>query len=142
MSRAARFLRLPLRDQLLILEASTLIWAFRLALWFVPFSTTRKLVSKLAAQRGRRRHEEDRLAWAVEAAGRGPLASNCLSKALAAQVMLSRSGHQSEIKVGVAREPGGHLSGHAWVESGGRVLVGGAELAKYQAASGSGRVVP
>lgn len=142
MDKTARFLRLPVQEQVLLAEAACLVAVFRITLWFVPFSRTRSFVRRIAADASSgRRNDMDRIAWAVETAGRGIPASSCLANALAAHVLLSRSGHGSEIKVGVARDEDGRFVAHAWVESGGRVLVGGAEREMYQIASGAARIV-
>ena len=62
--------------------------------------------------------------WAVAAAGRRlPGARSCLPQALAARALLESSGRPARLRLGVSRE--GPFRAHAWVESGGRVVVGG-----------------
>lgn len=51
------------------------------------------------------------------------LGAMCLPRALAAQAMLRHRGIASRMCLGVAREDRS-LSAHAWVESGGKVIVG------------------
>ena len=141
--RAARFLRLTHRDQALLAQAAGLIVAIRLCLWVVPFSLVQRLVERFTDPTSRTSHgtaDSRRIAWAVDAAARSVLIDNCLARALAAQVLLTRLGHDAEIRIGVARKPDGSLVAHAWVESGGEVLIGDEELERYEAASGPGRI--
>lgn len=49
--------------------------------------------------------------------------STCLARALALQRLLSRSGHASELTIGVARKDN-RLAAHAWLVHGGEILVG------------------
>jgi hypothetical protein len=58
-------------------------------------------------------------------------ASTCLTEAVVAQVMLARRGHPATLRIGVARSEEGRFEAHAWVESGGRVMIGGHELGRY-----------
>jgi hypothetical protein len=62
----------------------------------------------------------------VEVASRRPPGvKSCLNQALAAQVLLGRRGHPSLVHIGVARGERGQFQAHAWVESGGQVVIGG-----------------
>ena len=59
------------------------------------------------------------------------LPGTCLVRALALQRLLAEHGHRSELRIGVARGPGGLLA-HAWLVGEGEVLVGGGhEAATY-----------
>jgi Transglutaminase-like superfamily len=61
------------------------------------------------------------------AAGRGPLASNCLSRSLTLWVLLRQHGIDAEVCLGV-RRGAGDLDGHAWVEYLGRTLNDSADV--------------
>jgi hypothetical protein len=54
-----------------------------------------------------------------------PLVRTCLTQALAAQVLLARSGDQSDLRIGVTRDSNGKFLAHAWLERQGAVLIGG-----------------
>jgi hypothetical protein len=41
--------------------------------------------------------------------------------------MLGRHGHQSILRIGIARSQSGEFQAHAWVESNGMVVIGGSE---------------
>jgi len=72
----------------------------------------------------------DDLAWSVIAVGRR-LRSTCLVDALALQALLLLEGHDASLRIGVAKTDAGRLEAHAWLDSGGRVLVGGPESARF-----------
>jgi hypothetical protein len=60
----------------------------------------------------------------TRAARRVPRAT-CLTQAIAAAILLGRRGVPASIRFGVARDGGGKFIAHAWVESGGRIVLGG-----------------
>jgi hypothetical protein len=73
----------------------------------------------------------DRLTWAVETVSRFVPAATCLTQALAAQVLLTRRGRAARLHIGVSKAEGRKLEAHAWVESQGRVVIGGSGLERY-----------
>jgi hypothetical protein len=61
----------------------------------------------------------------VEAVGRRLLGDKpCLTQALVAQRLMSQGGYDSVLRLGVAKD-GRELLAHAWLERGGRVIIGG-----------------
>lgn len=71
----------------------------------------------------------ERIAWAVRAVARRVPGTTCLVQALAAAALLRRHGMDADVRIGVTRGDRGALEAHAWVESGGRVVLGGTERA-------------
>jgi hypothetical protein len=69
--------------------------------------------------------------WAVGLVSRTVPGATCLTQALAAQVLLSRHGCGSRLRIGVARAAAGGLVAHAWLESGGMVVLGGPDIGSY-----------
>lgn len=131
-----RFLRLPAGERWLFLKASLLLWVVKLGLIVLPFESLRRYLDKLVrlpsgfSVSGQR--SADRVVWAVELAGRlMPPASTCLTQALSAQVLLLRRGYPALVHIGTVRGEGGEFEAHAWVESGGEVVLGGHELERY-----------
>lgn len=112
-----RFLALPPEDRSLLLRALLLLGLIRLAL---PVLRYRRLRAALVPWRhpSGPASPADRIVRAVEAADRRlPRAGHCLSRALAAEVLLARGGHPSCLRFGVAARPGGQgIEAHAWVE--------------------------
>lgn len=71
---------------------------------------------------------------AVMRAGRYVLGSRpCLAQALTTQLLLRREGWPARVHVGVVRGDRGEVQAHAWVESEGKVVIGGSvsELAHF-----------
>jgi hypothetical protein len=135
MKRLGKFLRLPSGDRRLLVTATVLLAAIRLGLALLPYRKLRGLVDRLA--RVSPRHYlappalPDRIAWAVTRASRAVPGATCLTQALAASVLLERRGHPARVRVGIGRAEGAALFAHAWVESEGRVVLGGTDLARY-----------
>src|SRR5882724_7407403 len=132
-----KFLRLPIPDRHLLVEATLLLGAIRLAVYLLPFQTLYHLLTRVvrtttAAQRVD--HAAfDRVTWAVTLASRHlPGSTTCLTQALATQLLLRRRGHSACLRIGVARSGAGKLQAHAWVESGGKVVIGRlTDLSRY-----------
>lgn len=121
-------MRLPGSDQLLLLEALAALSAFKLGLWLLPFPTVRRFIRKHAQVK---RVQVDRatirrVVWALNIISLYlPIFKNCLNRALAAQLLLGRRGQPADLRIGVARGAGGEFKAHAWIESEGRVVLGG-----------------
>ena len=117
-------------------EAVMLLGLVRLSLWLLPFQIVRRVLARLmkplVGASDHRRRSRKSIVWAVEAAGRGaPMVRTCLTQALTAQVLLTRSGYPALLRIGVVRGMDGELEAHAWVESEGEVMIGGQELTRY-----------
>ncbi len=84
-----------------------------------------------AARQGRGTARAKALAWSVEAAAKRQRGATCLIKALALQRLLSRNGHQSELRIG-AGKPDGTFKAHAWLVCDGVTLIGGQEEADFK----------
>jgi hypothetical protein len=118
------FLSLPPAERRALLYAFGAVAVIRLGLWLLPFDLLRRRLERpvrLAA----RPLPPERVAWCVEVAGRYVPGATCLAQALAARLLLRQHGCDPELRIGVARGASGALEAHAWVEIGGRVVVGG-----------------
>ena len=108
-----------------------------MGLWLIPFRMMRQLLAKLARGSVASSVEQSglvaRIAWAVSVTSRYVPLATCLTQALVTKLMLARSGCYSILRIGVARSESGRLEAHAWVESNGKVVIGGSEssLKKY-----------
>ena len=99
--------------------------AIRLGLRVFSLRTMGRLVGRLprgSARRGDPRSED------IERAVAGALSvvpsANCLVQALTVAALYRRRGEVASMRLGFARDAGGAIEGHAWVESGGRVVAG------------------
>ncbi len=107
-----------------------------LGMWLLPFQTLRRLLNRVARiPVGLRKEDQaptESVVWAVETAGRHLHGGKtCLTQALAAQMLLSRRGRPAMLHIGAVKDEEGKFLAHAWVESEGRVVIGGHEFERY-----------
>ena len=139
-----RYRTLEPAERRLLREAGMLLALVRVGLVLLPYARLRRLLDRY----GKRRrpghapagtHPDDvlrKVSWAVGVfSRRAPGPTTCLAQALTAHALLGRLGCPSQLRIGV-RERGstgpGPLRAHAWVESGGVVVVGALDdLAEY-----------
>lgn len=50
--------------------------------------------------------------------------ATCLTEALAALTLLGHFGYPASLRFGIARQEGGQLAAHAWVETEGKIVMG------------------
>ena len=101
----------------------------------VPNATTR--TTHVATTQQTRDYLPDRIVWAVVVASRYVPKSTCLTQALTAQVLLAQRGFPAQLHIGVAKQGEDKpLEAHAWVESEGRIVIGGSGLGHYTRLSG------
>ncbi len=131
MQRMYKFLCLPSTDRHLLIQAVFLLGAVRLGLWLLSFQTLRRRLTRIT--QATKQVPIDRVVWAVTVASRYVPLTTCLTRALAAQVLLGRCGHPASLRIGVTRSEAGQLQAHAWVESQeGQIVFGGLEdLSRY-----------
>jgi hypothetical protein len=135
MSRAHRFLRLSPPDRRLVLRAALLLGLIGVALRLLSFQTVCTVVVRLAGAPhlvlDDPRMSSERIAWAVRHTAASIPGATCLVQALAARVLLGQRGLPARVRIGVGRAEDAALRGHAWVESGGVIVVGGGEGSRY-----------
>ena len=135
MRQVSKFFHLKSVEKHLLFRVWILLGLIRLGLGMLPFLTLKNLLTRvgpmLAVLAGENeRFSVERLAWAVGVTSRFVPKATCLAKALAVHVLLQQAGHQAFLHIGVNGKEGG-LEAHAWVESQGRVLIGGVDLNSY-----------
>ena len=136
MKRLRKLLRLEAAERRLLVKAALLLGAMRLGLWLLPFQSLRRLQTGLTRAPIRVRDSEwsssESIVRAVQTAGRHmPRAATCLTLALTAQVLLLRRGYPAIVHIGVDKGGPERFMAHAWVESGGSVVIGDYELERY-----------
>ena len=123
-----RMVRLSRAEFALLSRALRLLASIRIALWLLPYSrvrhafTSRQVLTYSAMS-------SERIVRFVDTASRCVPGATCLVRALAAEKLLRRYGHDACLRIGVSKGPSQALLAHAWVESGGRVMIGGEEAA-------------
>lgn len=141
MKKVAEFFALPASERALLLRSLTAVVAMRAGLWTIPFARARRLADAMSypmrASSSGVRPSPEKIAWAVATASRAvPGGGNCLVRALATGIVLKRYLYPSELKFGVAKPADGHFAAHAWLESGGIVVMGDFELDRYMPLGG------
>ncbi len=140
--RARKLLRLSPSDRRLILTTALLLSAARLALGLLPVRTVRRLTTRAIPRRPGAAAPDPaypaRVGWAIRAVA-PDVGANCLPQALTAALLLQRRGHPVTLTIGLRRDDTTRVAGHAWVESEGRIVIGGDELAAYTPLQASSR---
>ena len=137
MERINKFLHLSLVDQCLLIKSAFLLGLVQAGLRLLPFKTLQQLLAKVGQacvkQEGSDPDFIARAVFSITVASRYIPGAKCLARALAAQVLLARRGHPVRFHIGVDRSSEGKLEAHAWLESGGRIVIGGlADLSRYR----------
>ncbi len=131
MAHLRKSLRLSTSELWLLVKATLLLETIKLSMRLLPLQTFLRLSSRVTSMSTRRsrcadRASIDRVAWAVEVASRHTFGTKtCLNQALAAQMLLARRGYPALLHIGVAKGKEGRFQAHAWVESEGKVVIGG-----------------
>ena len=120
----------------MLLRALALLAATRLALWTRPFAAVRGSLARYGERALPLTSAPATVVWAVEAGARLVPGSTCLSRALAAQALLRRAGHDSTLQLGVASSSGSGFEAHAWLEDAGGILIGGEEAGGFTVLQG------
>lgn len=137
-----RFLRAPPVPRGLLLRALAVQWLVRAFLAMVSLRHVRRLLATAPARSprsrpdrgaGDRQRERETVRRAIATTARFVPSSTCLVRALAAERLLARRGLASTLHLGVRRSSSGEprIAAHAWLESGGDVVVGGHERGGY-----------
>jgi hypothetical protein len=134
-TRLLKFIGLPKECQVLLIRAFFFVLAIRLLLWFLPLASLQKVLKVFRP----RSHPDtlkgilpERIAWAVTVASWDVFRATCLVQALATQVLLAGEGMPSILHIGVMKGEHSSIEAHAWVESEGRIVIGGSELIPYK----------
>jgi len=135
MRRIRRFVRLSRSDKWLLIRTGLLLWSVRLGLWLLPYEKLCRLLFRAQPARSEVANvaEVKRIVRSVMRMSRYVPVATCLTKALAAMVLLEEAGQPACLQIGVAKSEVGNIEAHAWVECDGRVILGGthAELSRY-----------
>ena len=123
-------LALSTRERLLVAEAAVLLVGVGAAVRVVAYIRVRALLGSMPAPLLGSGTSRERIGWAVDAAAAVPGDPSCLVRALVAEAMLERRGHETALRFGVD-DAGADVEAHAWLESGGEIIVGGENREAY-----------
>ena len=134
---ARRFRHLDPAERRLALEAALFTVTVRLALSALSLRTVRGLLARIpAVARPLLAEGAENIARAATRARAVVPGATCLVRALVVGTLLARRGYSAHLRLGFIRSDGGVLSGHAWVESEGRVFDDTGEASSYAPAQG------
>ena len=134
-SLVSRSVGLAPRKRRALIAAVTALVAASLAVRLLPFR--RAIRFGLAEGALRETNQAEQLitdfTWAVEAAARHlPIGAKCIHKGLALQRLLRSRGVPALLHYGIGKNESDDLAAHVWVEAGGRVIMGGEDIAAYR----------
>lgn len=132
-SRLRSFVALSARERRALLAAVAAVAGVRVLLWVLPYAAARSLLERTARKSrpiASAPVSPDRVAVDVARAARILPRATCLVQALAGEWLITRNGDPARVCFGVARGDRG-FEAHAWLESRGRVILGGEAVARF-----------
>lgn len=134
MSLVLKFMRLRRCDRNTLMKTFLMLTLIRLGLWLLPFQTLRRLLDSISQsphpspqfqdQPPNPRSVNRMISMVNTCSHYMPGQVKCLARALTTQVLLHRHNHDSQLRIGVTKNPHGQLEAHAWVELNGQVVIG------------------
>ena len=132
-----KFLDLPKKERQIISKAFFLLILVRLGLWLLPFKILQKALETLFPPPVMSEPQvtipvaPETISRAVRAASPYVPSATCLTQALTLRALLAREGIASKLEIGVTHDDEAGFAAHAWLEAGGRVVIGGERLDRY-----------
>lgn len=123
-----RIQRLSSAERRLLVQAAAVVLGVRLWLWLLPSRVILRQVRRLAAQERETdtaRVSAARIVWAVDAVAERLPRASCLTRAIAAKLLLRHHGLGSRLCLGVSAGGADDFVAHAWLEQAGRIIIGG-----------------
>lgn len=129
MSKAGTFFKLSNLEKKILIKALMLLWIIRIMLYILPFQTLQNIIKKFISTEENKIHSVQigKLIWAVEVMSAYTPRATCLTRALAAQILLARYNYSSNIKIGVSKNESG-FEAHAWLEADDKIILGESEI--------------
>lgn len=128
MKRILRFFLQPYPTKKLLLESLSLMLLIRISLWIFPFGWLRRCLERFESSRGDHKEVDwqviNEVIRAIRTSSRLVPKATCLTQALATRTLLRLRAQDSQLRIGVDKDAEDLLTGHAWVEIDGRIIVG------------------
>lgn len=138
--QAGNFARRPFSDKWLVVQATFVLGASRLAIRLLPYSRLERIMGERSTESAAtvtptELQRARRVAWAIRrVSSHTPWKSNCFPQALTAKILLRRRGIESTLYLGAAFKSGGEgLRAHAWSRCGRFYLTGGNSASQFGA---------
>lgn len=120
------FLKLNNSEKIILFKALFLLWIVRIMLWIFPFPIIQKIINKftlIPEENKLHKIYMEKLIWTIEVMSIYTPNATCLTRALAANILLARYNYPSNIKIGVSKNEG-EFEAHAWLEADDRIILG------------------
>jgi hypothetical protein len=142
MTRVIRFFQLGTWERSILIGSFVWVTLFRLGLWILPFSMTKRWTIPSADQVTSKFDKQTviEIVRAVRFASKFVPYASCLTQALAARKLLEQHGQSAELKIGVAKGNEG-FEAHAWIEIDGRIVLGKQRMHSRYAVLGPNQTV-
>lgn len=134
LSRGRKVVGCLATDPELLISALVLVPAIRLGLWLLPMRVVGRALGAIVRRKPGSAPDPSlayRVSRAVGRASRMVPGATCLTQALAAQALLERYGLPTRLHIGLIRDEGQAVRGHAWVESQGAAVIGAAMSGRW-----------
>jgi hypothetical protein len=137
-----RFLGLGPRDRWATVEAAATLAVIQALLGGAPRRAWQGLVRRACTDPGAEAEQVgageplERVLGAVRRVSARCSRTTCLGRALTAWVMLRKRGIPAVVRLGVSKSPEDGFGAHAWLECGGRAVLGEPEAGQYVAFRG------
>ena len=143
MSRVLRFSQASARERSVLVRSFIWIALYRIGLWVLPFSVTRRWALGQVETNSKVNDEQmvTEIIRSVRFASKFVPHASCLTQALAARKLLGECGQSAELKFGVTKSDG-NFEAHAWLEMDGRIVLGKQRMHSRYAVLGSNQIVP
>lgn len=128
-----KLFKLPFKIKIYLIGAFLLTGIIRFSILFIPFSKLARIAGKYKGESPKKVNNLEKtvineIAWVVNVICKyTPWKSNCLVKALTAQIILKKRYISSTLYLGVAKDDQNNPIAHAWLRSGVDIITGGSE---------------
>ncbi|MBI5680861.1 MAG: lasso peptide biosynthesis B2 protein [Methanobacterium sp.] len=117
-------------EKYILIKSFILLWIVRIMLWILPFSYIQKISGDLTVNNDKKNTNHkisiNKILYSVDITSKYVPLCTCLTRALAAQILLKRENYNSSIKIGVCKD-NGKLESHAWLEVDNKIVLGESE---------------
>lgn len=125
MKKLIPFFKLNLSDQVFLAHCMLVICVTRLALSLNATSLVTRKISRIYVTADADQHTLKMVAWGVSACSNFVPGATCLTQALSGQYLIARCKFRSVVRIGIERDNHEKMKAHAWLLSGGFVVLGG-----------------
>lgn len=125
MTKALRFFRLRFSEKLFLSHCIIVLCVIRLALSLKSASFIIRKISAIHVTEEGDQKTSRMIAWGVGACSNFVPGATCLTQALAGQYLMARHNYRSIVRIGIERDNQENINAHAWLLSGGFVVLGG-----------------